>query len=358
LHEVEPGRLILLRRRGGGGLGLVLAVHRLKGNRVLVDTLLPHGSVMRVKAANVKKVFWATPPLVLPHELRSAAASRHRGWGRDLREALARDGGGVLDRLGRLSVPELLERERSAAPEGALESIECHACPWGATPRCDKAWREIERLAVRLDQRREVLEMLRSAYWKEFLRVVEVLEAFGCVKGGRLTPKGRLVAALRHDHELLVAEVVHRGIFEEAALPEVAALASCLIEEARSGEERPVKGFLKARPKLRRKLHQMELAAEAILAAQRQLRLVRPIGVQAGFMPAVYRWASGDDDWTGIVQEAFGGHEGDLIRAMRRLIDLLRQLVDAPEVPTSLQATCAQAARVLDRGIVLESALI
>jgi superfamily II RNA helicase len=75
-------------------------------------------------------------------------------------------------------------------------------------------------------------------------------------------------------------------------------------------------------------------------------------------MPSVHRWASGDDDWSGIVQGAFGGHEGDLIRAMRRLIDLLRQLADSPEVPPVTARMLAQAARVIDRGIVLESALI
>ena len=58
------------------------------------------------------------------------------------------------------------------------------------------------------------------------------------------------------------------------------------------------------------------------------------------------------------MEESFGGHEGDLIRAMRRLIDVLRQLADAPEVDTSLQAILARAVRVIDRGIVLESALI
>jgi superfamily II RNA helicase len=75
-------------------------------------------------------------------------------------------------------------------------------------------------------------------------------------------------------------------------------------------------------------------------------------------MPAVYRWASGDDDWSGIVQGSFGGHEGDLIRAMRRLIDLLRQLADSSEVPVVVARLLAQAARTIDRGIVLESALI
>ncbi|HEV8472188.1 MAG TPA: hypothetical protein VGR82_05360, partial [Methylomirabilota bacterium] len=70
------------------------------------------------------------------------------------------------------------------------------------------------------------------------------------------------------------------------------------------------------------------------------------------------RWASGDDDWSGIVAESFGGHEGDLVRSMRRLIDLLRQLAEGPDVPLQLARLLGQAARVIDRGIVLESALI
>ncbi|HWN91260.1 MAG TPA: hypothetical protein VNQ15_07605, partial [Verrucomicrobiae bacterium] len=86
--------------------------------------------------------------------------------------------------------------------------------------------------------------------------------------------------------------------------------------------------------------------------------LPMPVGVSTGFMPSVFRWASGEDDWTGIVEESFGGHEGDLIRALRRLIDVLRQLGEASEVPPAIQAMLVRAARVVDRGIVLESALI
>jgi superfamily II RNA helicase len=83
-----------------------------------------------------------------------------------------------------------------------------------------------------------------------------------------------------------------------------------------------------------------------------------PVAVHPGFMPSVFRWASGDDDWTGIVEQDFGGHEGDLIRAMRRLIDLLRQLAEGPETPPEAARLFAEAARNIDRGIVLESALL
>jgi superfamily II RNA helicase len=166
------------------------------------------------------------------------------------------------------------------------------------------------------------------------------------------------VAALRHDHELLVAEIVSRGLLGDATPAEVAALASCLCEEARSGEESPSRHLLRERPKLRRRVRQMEEAAEAIIAVQRRVGLYRPVRVQTGFMAAIYRWASGDEDWARIVAESFGGHEGDLIRACRRLIDLLRQLAEAPEVPRGVGAAAAAAASALDRGIVLDSALV
>jgi superfamily II RNA helicase len=80
--------------------------------------------------------------------------------------------------------------------------------------------------------------------------------------------------------------------------------------------------------------------------------------VQTGFVAAVFRWASGDDDWARVVTQSFGGHEGDLIRAMRRLIDLLRQIAEGPEVPGGVARAADSAAGILDRGIVLESALI
>ncbi len=335
----EPGRLVLLRRRGGGSLGAILAIHSVRGSRVLVNALLPHGTVVRVKSGNIKKIFWATPPLSVPRDWRQ----RQNGLTEQLRD---------------LSLDDLLERERRHGREAELAAIECHRCPWGAQPRCDETWRQLEKLEIKFRQKSDALGALKNAYWEEFCRVVEVLEEFGAVKGGRLLPKGQLVAGIRHDNELLVAEIVGRGILNDVPLAEAAALCSCLIEEARSGENAAWRLFLKKRPGLRRKLQQMEAAAEAVWQAQRARHLLLAGGVQPGFMPAVFRWASGDDDWAGIVEESFGGHEGDLIRAMRRLIDLLRQLAESPYVPPALAALLGQAARVIDRGIVLESALI
>ena len=149
-----------------------------------------------------------------------------------------------------------------------------------------------------------------------------------------------------------------RGLLDELPLPEAAALCSSVIEESRSGEPHVARQFLKRSSRLRRRFAELAALAETLGHAQRIQRLGIPIVVQPGFMPAVYRWAAGDEDWSGLVEQAFGGHEGDLIRAMRRLIDLLRQLAEGPEVPAATARILGQAARVVDRGIVLESALI
>src|SRR5947209_2427961 len=347
--EAETGRLALVRRKGGPGLALILGTHSIRGHRVLIDALLPHGAVVRVKSGVVKRIFWATPPLHVPRDLDRTSQGRGRD-GRGLRH--------LAVELGRLSVAELVERERQQGPETALSAIECHRCPWGAQPRCEHEWRELETLTERLGVRQRALEQVRSAYWHEFLRVVEVLEQFGAVRERRLEPRGRLIAGLRHDNELLVAECVFRGVFADLAAAEAAAVCSALIEEARSGDPAIARDFLKKRPRLRRKLDQLASLANTIHEAQRARHLRMPLAVHPGFMPAVYRWAGGEDDWGAIVEESFGGHEGDLIRAMRRRIDLLRQVAAGPEVPPETARLLAQAARVIDRGIVLESALI
>ena len=374
--EAEPGRLVLVRRGGSATLAMVLGIHAIRGHRVLIDALLPHGVTVRVKSGVIKRVFWATPPLHVPGDRgrdgRGAPDHRDRrgdwrdrqdgrGPGADGRDRRSPDGRGLRHlaaELERMSVAELIDHERAQGPEAALSSIECHRCPWVATARCDREWRELETITERLGVRRRQLEALRGAYWQEFLRVVEVLEQFGAVRERQLEGKGRLIAGLRHDNELLVAEGVAHGVFNDVSGPEAAAVCSALIEEARSGDPALARAFMKKRTKLKRKLDQLMRVADTVHEAQRARHLRIPIAVHAGFMPAVFRWASGEDDWSAIVEEAFGGHEGDLIRAMRRLIDLLRQLADSPEVPAETSRLLAHASRVIDRGIVLESALI
>jgi hypothetical protein len=200
--EAEPGRLALVRRKSGASLGLIVGVDH-RRHRNLIQVMLPHGGTVAMKEGNVKRVFWQTPPLHVP-----------RDWEHRTR--------GLTEQMARLSVPELVEREKSHGPEGTLAAIECHRCPWGSQNRCEQAWKGLESVDRQLAQKREMLDAFRNAYWQEFLRVVEVLERFGAVQDAKLLAKGQLISGLRHDNELLVAEIVDRGILADTTLPEAA----------------------------------------------------------------------------------------------------------------------------------------
>jgi hypothetical protein len=336
--DAEPGRIALVRRKSGATLGVIMGADR-RRHRTLLTVLLPHGATVQMKEGNIKRVFWQTPPLHVP-----------RDWERRTR--------GLTDQLAALSVPDLIERERHHGPEATMAAIECHRCPWGFQGRCEQELRGIEGLERRLQQKTEALDACKNAYWHEFLNVVGMLEHFGAAQDAKLLAKGQLIAGLRHDNELLVAELVDHGLLAGATLAEAATICSCLIEESRSGDSAVARTFLKKRPKLRHAVQEMAAIADTVEAQQRLRHLSMPTGLSTGFMPAVFRWASGEDDWSAIVEEAFGGHEGDLIRAMRRLIDVLRQLGESTELPAEQASLLTKAARVIDRGIVLESALI
>ena len=209
-----------------------------------------------------------------------------------------------------------------------------------------------------LEQRTKQLALLQDNYWDEFLRITAILQHFGCLKAGDLSSEGRLVATLRHDNELLVARVVFSGVLDGLTPAELAALLSCLSEESREGEVRSSWTLLKQQRDLQKRLQSMGRLAQELHEVQRTHQVTLPVSVQVGYLAASYRWASGEEDWAGLVRDTYGGHEGDLIRAFRRLIDLCRQLAESLEVEASLRKQLWNTVSALDRGIVFESALI
>jgi len=247
-------------------------------------------------------------------------------------------------------------RERVAALEAALAEIPCHRCPHRG--RSEAQLKRSRKLTEVMESHRRAQEELEGSYWEQFLRVVDVLSHFGYVKEGTLTPEGRLIGGLRHDNELLVARAVFSGVFEGLKGSEAAAMLSCLTEEPRETAREAARAFLRTQGHLRRRLQALEHLAGEVERVQDRYKVPLTLSLHSALMAATAQWAAGEEDWVRLVDSTYGGHEGDLIRAFRRLIDLGRQLVDSPDLPQDLRPMFDAAVAGLDRGIVLESALI
>jgi ATP-dependent RNA helicase HelY len=232
----------------------------------------------------------------------------------------------------------------------------CHACP--ERRRLEQRFERSRRLKVALQEGMAVLGRVHEPYWHQFLRVARVLHHFGYLEAGQLSVEGRLVAALRHENELLVARVLFAGILDDLSPAELVALLSCLIEEPREAEPLYARNFLQSHPSLQKRVRRMQDRAEELLQVQHTYQISLPIAMHIGYLVPTYRWASGEGDWLRLVQDTYGGHEGDLIRAFRRLIDLCRQLAENLETGSAMQEKLWQAVSLLDRDIILESALL
>ena len=247
-------------------------------------------------------------------------------------------------------------RQRLEAMALQVSQAPCHRCPHRGNQ--ERLLKRSDRIRQALEGRGRTLRDLEQSYWEQFLRVVEVLQHFEYLTESRLSPEGRLIASLRHDNELLVARMAFSGLLEGLSSVEAAALLSCLVEEPREIETHYARDLLRRVPHLRRRVQALEELAQEVARVQQGRRVALPISMHVTYLAATYEWTAGEEDWLRLIRNCFGAHEGDLIRAFRRLIDLGRQLIDSPELPASLHAALMQAVRMLDRGIVLESALI
>jgi ATP-dependent RNA helicase HelY len=238
----------------------------------------------------------------------------------------------------------------------SLSQMPCHRCPERAMR--ERQLKQSRRLGQVLESHRKTLQHLQDSYWEQFLQVVAVLQHFGYLEDGRLSPEGSLIASLRHDNELLVARVAFSGLLQGLSREELAALLSCFLEEPRATEGLVAKLFFRDQAHLRRRVKMLEEVSQEVDKVQRLYQVPRPVFMHTTYLAATHRWVSGEDDWLALVEQSFGGHEGDLVRAFRRLIDLCRQLEESPLLPAELQQTLSRAIEMLDRGIVFESALI
>ncbi len=237
--------------------------------------------------------------------------------------------------------------EKIEALRAELKALPVHGCPdrEAHSRAAEKALR-LERDTA--DLRRQV-ERRSHTIALRFDRICSVLRALGYLSedGERVTPAGAMLARIYSELDLVAAEAIRAGVFDELTAPEFAAVASSLTYESRGGEQK--------RP-ARMPNRSTEIAQSAIRHIWRDLSLMErdhkldpSRDPDIGFAEATFAWASGED-LAGILA-ATDLTAGDFVRSMRMVIDLLGQLADAAG-PGVVRTTAREAIDMLRRGVV------
>jgi ATP-dependent RNA helicase HelY len=227
--------------------------------------------------------------------------------------------------------------------ERRAEDHPCHVCPdradherWGR--RASKLEREIGGLDRRIRSRTETLG-------RQFDRVLRVLEGLGYVRGFRLTDRGKQLARIYGEGDVLVSEMLGENLLDGLSPAEAAALVSTLVYESR---ERAPRAPELPTTELRLRYRALEDLWRRIRRAEQAHAVELCRELDPGFAATAFHWAEGKPLEDVLVETEMA--PGDFVRTCKQLLDLLRQIQIVASEPAASLA--AGAAGVVNRGVV------
>jgi len=340
LEALRPGDVLILGKRGGRVV--VLKQEHARGPKLLVLTLAR--DLVRLGTDD----FDAPPAAVAHFDLPRPFAPRSPAFR-----------GAVADQLRRLRVRDDRRSRGTGTTAGSSVAHELAAHPLHGTSgleallraatAVDRLERERQRLERRVRSRSESLA-------RQLDRVLRVLEAWGYVDDWTLTDAGTLLASLYTEGDLLLAEALRAGLFDDLTPAESAALVSCFTYERRGpdrgGPPPPVPYPTTRIAKRTRELERIwrDLAANEDDAGLPETRAPDP-----GFTALVHAWAEGEDLADILEDDELTG--GDFVRQCKQIIDILRQIAQVAGDATTREVASA-AADACFRGVVAASSVV
>jgi len=246
---------------------------------------------------------------------------------------------------------EVLQQvERVRQLEDALQLHPAHR--WGDRKQLKKQLRRMEEIEAEVEERQKLLHFRSNRHWETFLSLISILRHFGALDGAEglePTEVGRTVAALRGDNELWLGLALMSGHLDELEPPDLAAVLEAISTEV----NRPDLwcGFEPPKP-AEEALHDLRPLRRALEREQERGQVVVPVWWEPELTGLVAAWARGTP-WRDLIANT-SLDEGDVVRVMRRTVDLLAQIPYCEAISERLRSNARKALKAINRFPVCE----
>ena len=199
-------------------------------------------------------------------------------------------------------------------------------------------------LQEEINERQAQFRGNQAHHWQEFLNLIEILRAFGCLQDVKPTALGQAAAAIRGDNELWLGLALMSGELDSLDPHHLAAAMCALVTETPRPDSwtnyappEPVIEALAGLRGTRRQLFQL----------QRRYQVALPVWLEYDLIGIIEQWALGVE-WTELGANT-SLDEGDVVRMLRRTVDILSQIPYVPNVSNALKRNAVRAIQLLDR---------
>lgn len=185
--------------------------------------------------------------------------------------------------------------------------------------------KKVELTAMIHAARREVRASTSLAFKDELKARKRVLRRLGYATSDDVVElKGKVACEISSADELALTELVFNGVFKDIPVEQMVALLSCFVWQEKLKEKKKTREDLASHLSLlqdtARRIGQVQLECKVQIDIEAYVESFRP-----DIMEAVYLWAKGAKFFE--IMEITEVFEGSLIRAIRRLEEVLQQLV-------------------------------
>lgn len=241
--------------------------------------------------------------------------------------------------------PEVIEfGERNKADLHKLQSFACDLCKH--YKKHSKNIEVIKRIESKKKKLQTEIEKQKDIYWNKFLAHRAVLQDYGYLQNDYPTEKGKTTSQIRAENELFLAEIIFSGVLENLTPSQLAGVI-CAITTEELRIEIPYVPFSEP---VRKTLNKIRNIKKKLAKAQANYDIDSPLNINPYFSSMIELWVEGAE-WDTVTEQIDIG-EGDIVRAFKRVVDVLRQLTVIDNVSESVVFTAREAIDKIQRAPV------
>lgn len=232
--------------------------------------------------------------------------------------------------------PEVIEfGQRNKEELHKLQKFACDTCKH--YKKHAKNLEVIKRLDSKKKKLEKEIEKQKDIYWNKFLAHRAILQDYGYITNDYPTEKGLTTSKIRSENELYLAEIIFSGILENLTPSQLAGVICAITTE----EIRMEIPYIPFSEQVRKTLNQIRNIKRKLEKAQTKYDIDSPLYINPYFSSLIELWVEGAE-WETVSEQIDIG-EGDIVRAFKRTVDVLRQLTTIDNIPEPLVFTAREA---------------
>ncbi len=250
------------------------------------------------------------------------------------------------------NAPEIIEyKQKTKELLDKMHSYGCDMCKLYKKHKKEiELYKRYEKKAKKI---KKEIEFQKDVYWQKFLSHKRILETTHNLFEDYPTETGKITMGLRIENELFLSEIILSGLLDNLAPYELASVICAIsTEEVRNLDNTPIKP---PSQNVRKILGKIKDIKRKIFLLERDNNIENNMNVNSEYSSLIEAWVlSKDEDissieaWDKIFSDT-EFTEGDVVRAFKRTIDVLRQLTVVENIQDSIAMTAKEAIKAINR---------